>query len=153
MRPQTRVGAAVVVPLSGHHRLGIVLATEADDDHAREDLWAIVGELSLPADLVELCRWVSQASAVALPVVLRAALPPGLNTSRYRILDPAPQWPWRSGSLVGCATLKRTLGREGFKAAEVEGRIEFAPVTLVGEAVELAVAVAGASLDHLLAPR
>ena len=153
MRSQTRVGAAVVAPLSGYPRLGIVLATEAEDGHAREDLWAVVGELSLPADLVELCRWVSRASAVALPVVLRAALPPGLNTSRYRILDPAPQWPWRSGSFVGRATLKRALGREGLKAAEVEGRIELAPVTPVGEAVEWAVAVDGASPNLQRAPR
>jgi primosomal protein N' (replication factor Y) (superfamily II helicase) len=150
---QTRVGAAVVAPLSGYPRLGIVLATEPEDYHAREDLWAVLGELSLPVDLVELCRWVSQASAVALPVVLRAALPPGLNTSRYRILDPAPQWPWRSGSYVGRALLKRALGREGLKAAEVEGRIELAPVTPVGEAVEWAVAVDGASPNLKRAPR
>ena len=153
LRSQTRVGAAVVAPLSGYPRLGIVLATEADDDHAREDLWAVVGELSLPADLVELCRWVSQASAVALPVVLRAALPPGLNTSRYHILDPAPQWPWRSGSFVGRATLKRALGREGLKAAEVQGRIRLAPVAPAGEAVEWAVAVEGASPNLQRAPR
>jgi primosomal protein N' (replication factor Y) len=153
LRSQTRVGAAVVAPLSGYPRLGIVLATEADDSYAREDLWAIAGELSLPEDLVELCRWVSQASAVALPVVLRAALPPGLNASRYRILDPAPEWPWRSGSFVGRATLKRALGRDGLKAAEVEGRIELAPVTPVGEAVEWAVAVDGASPNLQRAPR
>jgi primosomal protein N' (replication factor Y) len=150
---RTRVGAAVVAPLSGYPRLGIVLATEAEDYHAREDLLSVVGELSLPADLVELCRWVSQASAVALPVVLRAALPPGLNTSRYRILDPAPQWPWHSGSFVGRATLKRALGREGLRAAEVEGRIELAPMTPPGEAVEWAVAVDGASPNLRRAPR
>ena len=153
MRPGIRVGIAVVAPLSGHPRLGIVVATEAGDDHAREDLRAVVGGLSLPADLVELCRWVSRAAAVALPVVLRAALPPGLNTGRYRILDPAPQWPWRRGSLVGRATLKRALGPEGLKAAEGSGRIELAPTTPEGEAVEWAIAVSGASPDLNRAPR
>jgi primosomal protein N' (replication factor Y) len=153
LRPRTRVGSAVVAPLSGHPRLGIVVATEAGDHHAREDLWAVAGELSLPADLVELCRWVSQAAALALPVVLRAALPPGLNTVRYRILDPAPEWPWRSGSFVGRATLRRALGREGLKAAEKDGRIELSPTAPEGETVEWAVAVDGATPNLERAPR
>ena len=153
MRFQVRVGVAVVVPLSGHPRLGIVVATETGDDQAREDLRAIAGGLSIPADLVELCRWISQAAAVALPIVLRAALPPGLNTGRYRVLHPAPQWPWRPGSFVGRATLKRALGREGLKAAEADGRIELAPAAPEREAVEWAVAVAGASPNLERAPR
>ncbi len=153
MRSRTRVGTAVVAPLSGHSKLGIVVAAEAGDDHAREDLRAVVGELSLPADLVELCRWVSKAAAVALPVVVRRALPPGLDTGRYRILDPAPDWPWPSGSFVGRATLKRALGRDGLRAAEGEGRIELAPAAPEREALEWAVAVDGASPNLQRAPR
>ena len=153
MRPEVRVGSAVVAPLSGHARLGIVVGTDAAEDHAREDVRTVVDGLSLPADVVELCRWVTEAAAVALPVVLRAALPPGLNTGRYRVLDPAPNWPWRTGSLVGRATLKRALGGEGLKMAEGVGRIELVPAVPERPTAEWAVAEDGAAPDLSRAPR
>src|SRR3712207_658331 len=113
MSARVRVGTAVVAPLSGRVRLGIVVATERVTDHTREDLRSIAEGLSLAPDLVELCTWISETAAVPLPVVLRAALPPGLETGRYRILEPAPGWPWRKNDTVGRTTLKRLLGSDG----------------------------------------
>jgi primosomal protein N' (replication factor Y) (superfamily II helicase) len=147
------VGTAVIAPLSGHLRCGIVVATEADDDNAREDLRDVAEGLSITPELVELCGWVSQAAAVPLPVVLRAALPPGLNTGRYRILEPAPDWPWKKGDHVVRTTLKRALGPEGLRAAETDGRIVLAPAPSERATVEWAVAEEGASPDLRRAPR
>ncbi len=148
-----RVGTAVVAPLSGHLRLGVVVATEADDDRAREELRNVTEELSLPADLVELCRRISEITAVPLPAVLRTALPPGLDTGRYRILHPAPGWPFFTDSLVRRATLKHALGRERLRAAEMEGRIMLAPTPPERATVEWAVASEGAAPDLSRAPR
>ena len=75
LRPEVRVGAAVVAPLSGRHRLGIVVGVEGDE-HAREDLLSVVPDLSLQPDLVELCLEISEKAALPLPSALRAALPP-----------------------------------------------------------------------------
>jgi primosomal protein N' (replication factor Y) len=141
------VGTAVVAPLSGHLRLGIAVATAAEDANAREDLRDALAGLSLAPDLVELCGWVSEAAAVPLPVVLRAALPPGLNTGRYRVLEPAAGWPWESGDVVGRATLKRALGREGLRQTEAEGRITLAPAAPERATVEWAMVADGASPD------
>jgi primosomal protein N' (replication factor Y) len=152
LRPKVRVGTAVVAPLSGHLRLGVVVATEADD-RAWEELRNVTEELSLPADLVELCRRISEITAVPLPAVLRTALPPGLDTGRYRILHPAPGWPFSTDSFVRRATLKRVLGREGLRAAEMEGRIMLAPTPPERATVEWAVASEGAAPDLSRAPR
>ena len=153
MSPRVRVGTAVVAPLSGHPRLGIVVSTEAEADNAREDLREVAEGLSLAPDLVELCRWVAQAAAVPLPVVLRAALPPGLNTGRYRILDPVPGWPWKRGDHVARTTLKRVLGSEGLRTAESDGRILLSPAPPRRPTVEWAVAEEGSSPDLRRAPR
>jgi primosomal protein N' (replication factor Y) (superfamily II helicase) len=153
LRTKVRVGTAVVAPLSGRLRLGIVVATEEATEHAREDLRSVVGELSLTPDLVELCRWVSDTSAVPLPVVLRAALPPGLDASRYRVLEPALGWPWSRGGIVGRAALKRALGSKGLRAAEAEGRILLAPAPPEQATVEWVVVREGAVPDLSRAPR
>ena len=153
LRRRVRVGTAVVAPLSGHPRLGIVVATEAEDDNAREDLREVAGGLSLSPDLVELCEWVAHSAAVPLPVVLRAALPPGLNTGRYRILEPAPDWPWKKGEYVARTTLKRALGSEGLRTAESDGRILLSPAPPQRATVEWAVAEEGSSPDLRRAPR
>jgi primosomal protein N' (replication factor Y) (superfamily II helicase) len=152
-RTKVRVGTAVVAPLSGRLRLGIVVATEEADGHAREDLRSVVEGLSITPDLVELCERISEIAAVPLPVVLRAALPPGLDTGRYRVLEPAPGWPWQPGDLVGRTTLKRVLGREGLRVAEADGRILLAPAPLERSTVEWAVAEDGAAPDLSRAPR
>ena len=146
-RDKIRVGTAVVAPLSGHLRLGIAVATAAEDANARENLRDIVTGLSLSPDLVELCGWVSEAAAVPLPVVLRAALPPGLNTGRYRVLEPAPGWPWESGDVVGRTILKRRLGPEGLRKAEADGRFTLAPAVPEQVTVEWAMVEDGASPD------
>ena len=147
LRGKIRVGTAVVAPLSGHLRLGIVVATAAEDANARQNLRDIVTGLSLSLDLVELCGWVSEAAAVPLPVVLRAALPPGLNTGRYRVLEPAPGWPWESGDVVGRRILKRTLGPGGLRKAEADGRITLAPAAPERVTVEWAMVEDGAAPD------
>ncbi len=150
---KVRVGSAVVAPLSGRLRLGIVVATEEAGDHAREDLRSVAEELSLTPNLVESCTRVSESAAVPLPVVLRAALPPALDTSRYRVLAPAPGWPWKTGDLVGRTTLKRALGREGLRTAEADGRILLVPTPPQRTMVEWAVAEDGAAPDLSRAPR
>jgi primosomal protein N' (replication factor Y) (superfamily II helicase) len=154
LREKVFVGTAVIAPLSGHLRCGIVVAAEADDDdNAREDLRDVAEGLSITPELVELCGWISEAAAVPLPVVLRAALLPGLNTGRYRILEPAPDWPWKKGDHVARTTLKRALGPEGLRAAETDGRILLAPAPSERPKVEWAVAEEGVSPDLRRAPR
>jgi primosomal protein N' (replication factor Y) (superfamily II helicase) len=153
MSARVRVGTAVVAPLSGRLRLGIVVATERATDHAREDLRSIAEGLSLAPDLVELCTWISETAAVPLPVVLRAALPPGLDTGRYRILEPAPGWPWRKNDTVGRTALKRLLGSDGLRVAEETGRIVLAPAPPERATVEWAIIKDGAAPDLSRAPR
>lgn len=153
LRGAIRVGTAVTAPLSGHLRLGVVIATGAGDANAREDLRDVVAGLSLPPDLVELCGWVSEAAAVPLPVVLRAALPPGLDTGRYRVLDPTPAWSHERGDLVGRAVLRRALGPEGLRTAEAEGRITLVPAAPEPATVEWAVIEKEAAPDLNRAPR
>ena len=150
---KVRVGTAVVAPLSGRLRLGIVVATEEAGEHAREDLRSVAEELSLTPDLVELCTRVSEIAAVPLPIVLRAALPPGLDTGRYRVLERAPSWPWKTDDIVGRATLKRALGSEELRAAEADGRILLAPAPPERATVEWAVVEEGAAPDLSRAPR
>jgi primosomal protein N' (replication factor Y) len=150
---KVRVGSAVVAPLSGRLRLGIVVATEEAGDHAREDLRSVAEELSLTPGLVGLCTWVSETAAVPLPVVLRAALPPGLDASRYRVLAPATGWHWKAGDLIGRTTLKRALGGERLRAAEADGRILLAPAPPERATVEWAVVEDKAAPDLSRAPR
>jgi primosomal protein N' (replication factor Y) (superfamily II helicase) len=153
MSRKVRVGTAVVAPLSGHLRLGIVVATEEAGDHAREDLRSVAAGLSLAPELVELCRRVSEIAAVPLPVVLRAALPPGLDTSRYLVLEPAPGWPWKKGGIVERAALKRALGSEGLRAGEAEGRISLSPTAPERATAEWVVVEEGTAPDLSRAPR
>jgi primosomal protein N' (replication factor Y) len=150
---RVRAGSAVVAPLSGRLRLGIVVATGQAGYRAREELRSVAEGLSLAPDLIELCRWVSETAAVPLPVVLRAALPPGLDASRYRVLEPAPRWPWRAGDLVRRTTLKRALGDDGLRAAETDGRIELSPALPERPTVEWVVAGEGAAPELGRAPR
>ncbi len=152
LRAKVRVGSTVVAPLSGHLRLGVVVAAGPEDDRARESLRDVATDLSLPPDLVELCVRVSRSAAVPLPAVLRATLPPGLNTGRYCVLEPAPGWPWERGELVARATLKRELGAEGLKEAETEGRISLSPAVPEPALVEWAAIRAAASPDLSRAP-
>jgi primosomal protein N' (replication factor Y) (superfamily II helicase) len=150
---QVRVGTAVVAPLSGRLRLGIVVALEQAGTHAREDLRSLAEGLSLAPNLVELCTWVSEIAAVPLPVVLRAALPPALDTGRYRILEPAPGWPWNKDATVGRTALKRALGNDGLRAAEGDGRLLLAPAPPERAAVEWAIIEEGIAPDLRRAPR
>ncbi|HET6886079.1 MAG TPA: hypothetical protein VFH32_07605, partial [Rubrobacteraceae bacterium] len=153
LRAEVRVGTAVVAPLSGHLRFGVVVAAETNYENARESLRDVAGNLSLPPQLIEVCSRIARSAAIPLPVVLRAALPPGLNTSRYRVLEPAPGWPWGRGELVTRAALKRELGPERLREAEAEGRVSLSPAVPEPAQLEWAVIRAAASPDLSRAPR
>jgi primosomal protein N' (replication factor Y) len=147
------VGSAVVAPLSGRQRLGIVVGFEGDGDRAREDVLSVVPDLSLGPDLVRLCLAISDNAAVPLPTALRAALPPGIDAGRYRVLRPIPDHPWETGSTVTRTTLKRTLGPDGLREEESRGRIILWPSAPQPRAVEWAVIRAAADPDLSRAPR
>ncbi|HKH57381.1 MAG TPA: hypothetical protein VKA20_02490 [Rubrobacter sp.] len=148
-----RVGTAVVAPLSGRQRLGIVVATEDESDRSRESVVSVVPDLSLQPALVQLCRWIHANSAVPLPTVLRAALPSGIEAGRYRVIEPSPGWPWGVDSSVTRATLERTLGPDGLRAAQAEGRIVLVPSAPQPATVEWTVIRAAAEPDLTRAPR
>lgn len=150
--PAVRPGSVVAAPLSGRPRLGVVVGTE-DGQSAREYVLSVADDLSLPSRLVEVCRRVCEKAAVPLPVVLRAALPPGLETGRYRVLEPDRAWPWRTGEVVARAVLERALGPDALRAAAAEGRIELAPAPPRPPLVEWAVVRAAANPDLRRAPR
>ena len=153
LRARVRVGTAVVAPLSGRQRLGIVVGTEKESDLAREEVLSAVPDLSMQPELVDLCRLISENSAVPLPTVLRAALPPGVEARRYRVRKPSPDWPWDVDSFVTRAALRRSLGPDGLRAAELEGRILLAPLSPRPATVEWTVIRAAAEPDLARAPR
>ncbi|HEX2741813.1 MAG TPA: hypothetical protein VHM69_15325, partial [Rubrobacter sp.] len=100
LQGEIRVGATVVAPLSGRHRLGVVVGTERASEQAREDVLCAVPDLSLRPEIVELCLRIGEYAAVPLPTALRAALSPGIDAGRYRVLKPSPDWPWERNKLV-----------------------------------------------------
>jgi primosomal protein N' (replication factor Y) (superfamily II helicase) len=134
---QVQVGSAVVVPLSGYSRLGVVVeVVEVSPDRPLEEVRRIAGGLSLGPELVGLCDWVSENSALSRPVVLRNALPPGLRIDLYRVVAPAPDWSWLRGSLVERSALRKSLGKDGLKEAEAGGRVALSPAPARRESVE-----------------
>ncbi len=143
----------MVAPLSGRQRLGIVVGFEGDRDRASEDVLSVVPDLSLGPDLVKLCLAISDNAAVPLPTALRAALPPGIDAGRYRVLRPIPDQPWEAGSMVTRTTLKRALGPDGLREEESRGRIILWPSAPQPRAVEWAVIRAAADPDLSRAPR
>lgn len=138
LRGEVRIGTAVVAPLSGYGRLGIVVGFEEEGERSLKEVQAVVGDLELPASIVKLCGWAAGVSARPLQTVLRAALPPGLNASAYVVGRPAPGWPWQEGALVGRTRLRRALGAEGLKVAEEEERVALAPARRKRRTVEWA---------------
>lgn len=125
LRGGVSVGSVVVAPLSGATRPGVVIGLGEKDANGRatQYLSSVSEELSLPEALVGVCERVSEASSVALASVLRAALPPGVTTTRYRIVSARDGWKWPDGSLVGKRALKDHLGEDDFREAESEGWI------------------------------
>ena len=148
-----RVGSAVVVPLSGRQRLGIVIGFEGQRNRASEDVLSVVPDLSLGPDLVRLCLAISDNAAVPLSTALRAALPSGIDAGRYRVLRPVQDHPWKPGTTVTRTTLKRTLGPDGLREEESRGRIILSPSAPQPRAVEWAVIRAAADPDLSRAPR
>ena len=147
-----RVGSAVIAPLSGYGRLGIVVGFEEVGERPLKQLRDVAEGISLPESLVKLCGWVAGAAAQPLPAVLRMTLPPGLAATTYEIHWPAPDWPWRTGTVVSRTELRRTLGGEGLKAAEETGKVALALALPEQRVVEWAVAEEK-SLDLRRAPR
>lgn len=148
-----QAGTAVVVPLSGYSRLGIVLeVVEREASRSLEEVQRVESGTSLGPELVGLCRWISENTAVPLPVMLRNALPPGLRGGLYRVVSPASGWSWRRGTHVERATLRRVLGKDGFKEAESEGRIALSSAPARRESLEWAV-LCDADPDLSRAPR
>jgi primosomal protein N' (replication factor Y) (superfamily II helicase) len=105
----------------------VVVGAENEGERAREEVLTLVPELSLQPELVEVCRRICENSAVPLPVALRAALPPGIDAGRYRVLEPSPGWSWEAGGTVTRKNLGRALGPDGLRAAETEGRVVLSP--------------------------
>ncbi len=124
-----------------------------EGERASEDLRRVSSKYVLPPEIIELCQWTSDAAAAPLSSVIRMALPPGMSIGRYRILDPLPGWPWESGKTLSRTVLRRTLGRDGLKRAEEEGRVELAVQEPERRMIEWAVACAGATPDLSRAPR
>lgn len=124
-----RIGTAVVAPLSGYGRLGIVVGFErgGEDDRTLKELRTVARGLSLPATLVKLCARVADAWALPTQTALRAALPPGISTAACEVTRPAPGWPWKRGETVLRSGLRRALGAAGLKAAEEEMRVILSP--------------------------
>jgi primosomal protein N' (replication factor Y) len=152
LRPEVRVGAAVVAPLSGRHRLGIVIGFEGDD-HAHEDVLSVVPDLSLQTEIVKLCLKISENAVIPLPTALRSAIPPGIDNGRYRLLKPISGHPWEPGTYMTRAALKRALGPDGLREAESRGRVVLCPSAPQPRAVEWAVVRAAADPDLSRAPR
>ncbi len=146
------LGCAVIVPLSGYSRLGIVVGV-GDAGRSSEPVRGVVRDLCLSPGLVEVCCRVSEAAAMPLSSVLGAALPQKLETNRYLVTDPAPGWPWDVGSRVSRTTLKRHLGGEGLRAAEDEDRVRLDAGPPERKPVEWAVLRRGARPDLTRAPR
>ena len=113
----------------------------------------MVPDLSLQPALVELCRRIQVNTALPLPAVLRAALPPGIEAGRYSVVEPSPGWPWEVGSSVTRPALERTLGPDGLRAAQAEGRVVLAPSAPQPATVEWTVIRAAADPDLARAPR
>jgi primosomal protein N' (replication factor Y) len=134
-----RIGSVVVAPLSGFGRLGVVVGFEEAGELPLKEIRAVAEYISLPESLVKLSGWAAGAAALPLPAVIRLALPPGLATATYEVRRPAPGWPWRAGSAVGRAELRRTLGGEGLKAAEQTGKVVLVPAPPAQRTVEWAV--------------
>ena len=88
-----RIGSAVVAPLSGFGRLGVVVGFEEAGERPLKEIRALVEGSSLPESLVRLCGWTAGAAALPIPAVIRLALPPGLATATYEVRLPAPGWP------------------------------------------------------------
>jgi len=144
LKNAVRIGSAVVAPLSGFGRLGIVVAFERDDGRELKEIRTTTKDLNLPPSIVKVCAWAADASAQPVQAALRAALPPETNASRYRIIHPLPDWPWMPGAKAGRTELRRFLGSEGLKDAEEGGRVALAPARPARREVEWAVLIEGA---------
>lgn len=149
---EIRIGSVVVAPLSGFGRLGVVVRFEEVGERPLKQIRALAQGISLPEGLVELCAWTAGAAALPLPAVIRLALPPGLASATYEVRRPAQGWPWRAGSSVSRAELRRILGAEGLKAAEETGKVVLVPALPPQRRIEWVVAEEG-EFDLRRAPR
>ena len=153
LRREISPGSVVVAPLSGRSRLGVVLGDEVETDRELEEIFSLAEGLSVPPDLVEVCRWAAESAAVPLPTALRSALPPGIDAGRFVVARPDEDWPWAAGEVVSRAALKRALGPEALREAEEGARIVLCPAPPPRKTVEWAVVRGAAEPDLARAPR
>lgn len=153
LKEEVRPGSAVVAPLSGYSRLGIVVDVVDGSDNSREYIREVLPEFSISQSLAEVCSELSELFAIPVSTISRTALPPGLNIGRYQMIDPEQDWPWKRDSMLSRARLKSLLGGEGLKTAEDEGRIKFTIRKPEPRYVEWAEVRAGAEPELSRAPR
>lgn len=148
-----RPGTVVVAPLSGRSRLGVVVGPDLEPGRAREEISSVQHGLSVPPDLLEACRRISESYAVPLPTVLRATFPPGLDTGRFLVVRPDGGWRWEAGTIVSRAEIKKTIGPDALRAAEAGGGIALSPAIPKRKTVEWSVVRGGSEPDLGRAPR
>jgi primosomal protein N' (replication factor Y) (superfamily II helicase) len=153
LRSDVRPGTVVVAPLSGRSRLGVVVGPDPQQGRAREEISSVHHKLSLPQDLLEACLRVSESYAVPLPTVLRASLPPGLDTRSFQVVRPDTEWPWPAGTVVSRAEIKKGLGADGLRAAEAGGLVSLSPTVPNRKTVEWSVVRGATEPDLARAPR
>lgn len=147
------MGSMVVAPLKQHSRIGVVVGFEYTAEHELEEIYSVAEGLSLREEMVDLCGWISENTALPLAVVVRAALPPGMDTGSYRVSGPLAGWPWREGALVRRAVARRRLGAAGLVAAEREKRLELVPVLPAPEETQWATLLSGANPGFKWTPK
>jgi primosomal protein N' (replication factor Y) (superfamily II helicase) len=69
------------------------------------------------------------------------------------VLEPSPGWPWDADSSVTRAVLERTLGSDGLRTAQAEGRVVLVPSAPQPATVEWTVIRPAAEPDLTRAPR
>src|SRR5208283_3153246 len=94
LRPGVEVGSMLVVPFGRRRVLGVVVGLAERSEVAEERLLAPLRalELGVPAELVELARWIAGEYCSTLARALTLVLPPGaaqrLGGRRRRQLEP-----------------------------------------------------------------
>ncbi|MGI8649518.1 MAG: hypothetical protein ACR2KW_03940 [Rubrobacter sp.] len=138
-----KVGSVVVAPLSGRGRLGVVAGFDEESDRAKEPL-RTAANFSLTPEVVALCERIARDTSSSFASVLACALPPGISTDHYRILNHRVVSRWDAGARVSRQQLKRAVGQERLKTLEARGYIALDPALPEPPTEEVAVVVSDA---------